>query len=501
MQYILMPFSWLLLFFYNFFHSYGLALILFAFVIKLVLFPLSLKGKKSMIQMNMLSGKMQQLQKQYGKDRERYNLEVQKLYERERVNPMGGCLWSLVPMIVLIGLFYIIREPLTHFMSLSGDQIALLAEQLNWSTVAVSNGWVTQSTMDKLLQQLANGEITTVFQNAGYNQVYLASLITESNLASLQVALGEAGSKLFVMDFSFLGLNLAAIPTWKFWANGLKWGAIGLSLLPLVSTAVSFFSMKVTMATNKINQQTQNDQMDKTNRMMLWTMPLVSLWIGYTVPAGLSIYWIAQYLVSMIQEIICARLLKKDYEAARQAAAERERQEKEEEKRRKEEARLERQRRLEEEKKNKGKKKPGQKKPEEDAQEGVNRDDSREGIRAYARGRSYIPSRFGGVTPYTDPDELYRAQLQAAQAQGKKKKGKAARQETQETAPAQPQEEKKEPVVTQPREEQQPAVTQPAPEEPAAQEQLEEQEIEVEEIEVELPEEETSQADTHKEDK
>ena len=63
MQYILMPFSWLLLFFYNFFHSYGLALILFAFVIKLVLFPLSLKGKKSMIQMNMLSGKMQQLQK------------------------------------------------------------------------------------------------------------------------------------------------------------------------------------------------------------------------------------------------------------------------------------------------------------------------------------------------------------------------------------------------------------------------------------------------------
>ena len=107
---ILKPFAWLLLTFYNIFNSYGLALILFAIVIKLILFPVSLKSKKSMIQMNLLSGKMQQLQKQYGKDRERYNLEVQKLYEREKVNPMGGCLWSLIPMIVLIALYGIDRK-------------------------------------------------------------------------------------------------------------------------------------------------------------------------------------------------------------------------------------------------------------------------------------------------------------------------------------------------------------------------------------------------------
>ena len=71
---ILQPFAWLLLFFYNLFSSYGLALILFGIVIKLVLFPVTLKSKKSMIQTTMLSGKMQQLQKQYGKDKERYNI-------------------------------------------------------------------------------------------------------------------------------------------------------------------------------------------------------------------------------------------------------------------------------------------------------------------------------------------------------------------------------------------------------------------------------------------
>ena len=159
----------LLLWFYDIFSSYGIALILFAVVIKLVLFPVTLKSKKSMIQMNLLSGKMQQLQKQYGKDRERYNLEIQKLYEKEKVNPMGGCLWSLIPLIVLIALLYIIREPLTNFMGLTADQIGLLADQLDWSTAAVANGWVSQSVMDGLLEQVSNGDIQYVFQNGAYN--------------------------------------------------------------------------------------------------------------------------------------------------------------------------------------------------------------------------------------------------------------------------------------------------------------------------------------------
>ena len=489
---ILKPFAWLLLTFYNIFNSYGLALILFAIVIKLILFPVSLKSKKSMIQMNLLSGKMQQLQKQYGKDRERYNLEVQKLYEREKVNPMGGCLWSLIPMIVLIALYGIIREPITYFMNLSMDQIKEVAQLLNWDTVAVTQGWVTQAMMDK-----AGG----VFENGAYNQLYLLSLINDSNLASLQAALGEAGSGLFVMNFQFLGLDLSLIPTWKFWTGGLKWSSIGLFLLPLVSTGVSFLSMKVSMATNKMNTKTQNAQMDQTNKIMMWMMPLMSLWIGFTVPAGLSVYWVAQYFVTMAQEVICGRMLKKDYEAARLAAEERERQEKEEEKRRKEEARLERARRIEEEKQNKGKKKSGQKKKkdEEPDQEGVNKEDSREGIRAYARGRAYIPGRFGGVTPYQDPNILIRAQMEAQAAAKGKKKGQPA-PESQAEQPAAP-------VQTE-----QPAAEAPAQEEldvqsaqaveehmPSAAEVTEEAEtqeieVEVEEIEVEVPDEDEKKA-------
>ena len=441
---ILQPFAWLLLKFYELFNSYGLALILFAIVIKLILFPVTLKSKKSMIQTNLLSGKMQQLQKQYGKDRERYNLEVQKLYEREKVNPMGGCLWSFIPVILLIALFYIIREPLTYFMGLSMEQIQVLARELDWQTAAVEAGWVSQSAMDKLVEQMAAGDITYVFQNGAYNQLYLLSMVTQDNLASLQAAINAqfagAGDGLFILNFDFLnGIDLSRIPTPMFWNNGFGWDSVGLFLLPIISVATSVLSMKVSMATNRMNNnQPQNAQMERTNKIMMWTMPIMSLWIGFTVPAGLSVYWIAQYVVNMLQEVICGRILKKDYEAARAAAEERERQEKEEEKRRKEEARLERARRIEEEKQNRGKKKHApKKKDEEPDQEGVNKDDSREGIRAYARGRAYIPNRFGGVTPYVDPDALIRAQMQAEQESRQKKGRQKTKEEPQTTQPEQ----------------------------------------------------------------
>ena len=403
MDIILKPFAWLLLFFYQTFSNYGVALILFGLVVKLILFPVSLKSKKSMIQTSMLSGKMQQLQKQYGKDRERYNMEVQKLYEKENVNPMGGCVWSLIPMFLLIGLFAVIREPLVYLMNVPKDMI---------TAVSIATG---------------------VANEGAYPQIAMAKALTDpAVMAAVKAALGEHGAGLFAMDFSFLALDLASIPNWKFWEGGISWNSVGLLILVLVSVAVSFISMKVSMATNQMNKtQPANQTMDQTSKMMMYMMPLMSLWIGLTIPAGLTVYWIAQYLMTMVQEVICSKMLQKDYEAARIAAEEQARLDKEEEKRRKEEARLERARRLEEEKNNKGKKKKAAAKDTEPEQEGVNKDDSREGLRAYARGRAYIPDRFGGVTPYTDPNQLILAEAAAEGAKKRAKKGKKSDEDNQ----------------------------------------------------------------------
>ena len=377
MDFIIIPFSWLLNIFYNFTQNYGLAIILFALVVKIVLFPMSLKGKKSMIQMSMLSGKLDQLKKQYGKDQARYNQEMQKLYEREKVNPMGGCLWSMLPLFVLLPLYAIIREPLKYLMDLSPEQITAVAQLLG-----------------------------TEFKKNGYEQLQMAAMIKDG--------MAVEGAQLFAINFNFLGIDLAAMPTWKIWTGITNWSTvIGPFLLVLVSTGLSVLMGKVSSKTNNMSNSQQNNS---TNRTMMLMMPLMSLWIGFVMPAAMCIYWIANSLFSMLQEILAAKMLKKDYEKARIAAEERERQEKEEEKLRKEQARLERARKAEEEKQNR---KKGIKKDVEPEQEGVNKDDSREGLRAHARGRAYIPDRFGGVTEYVDPNTLIPVDKKARKQQEK----------------------------------------------------------------------------------
>ena len=388
-QLLLTPFVWVLMLFYELFDNYGVALILFAVLVKVILFPLSIKAKRSMIQMNMLNGQMQKLQKMYGNNRDKYNLEVQKLYEREKVNPMGGCLWSMLPVLILFPLYAIIRQPLTYLMNLTPDVIAEVAQVVNWSTEAVAQGWIREA---------------ADFVNTGYNQLYLASLITPDNISAVQ-AVAEGAR---VINFNFLGLNLAQMPQWEFWTwDVVDWAHIGLFLMPIVSAGSGLLFSLIMMKTNAVNKQSQNAAANSTNKTMLIISPLMSLWIGFAMPAGLSVYWISQNVLSMLQEFLAGKILKKDYEKAAVEAARREAEEKEEEKHRREEERAERARRIEEAKHNKGKKKgPKAKDTDENKIPASVREASRVGIRAYARGRAYDPYRFSpdGPTPYHELD-------------------------------------------------------------------------------------------------
>lgn len=379
-QIILTPFSWLLTFFHDTFGNYGIALILFACVIKLILFPFSLKGKRSMIQMNMIQDKLQKIQKQYANNREKMNEETQKLYAKENINPMSGCLWSFIPILILWPLYAIIRRPLYHMMGQSAAAIEAIAKALNFTA--------------------ASGTATT-----GYNELYLASMMNSENLAAAQAAAegvsAGLGDKLFIINFDFLGMDLAQIAQWKIWTvSPLTWGAIGLFLLPIISAGLSYLMSFVSQKTNNMNKNQEKSQTNQQMKTMMIFMPLMSLWIGYAMPAGLCVYWIINNILSMVQEVICGKMLKKDYERIAQKRAEQELLEKEEEKNKKREAAERRAKAIEEAKNNKGKKKPAEK-PEKKKDRTT--DVGRIGMRPYARGRSYDPERFGGVTPYQDP--------------------------------------------------------------------------------------------------
>lgn len=392
-QIILTPFSWLLTVLTKF-SNYGVALILFAVVVKLILFPFSLKSKRSMIQQTMVQDKVQRIQKQYANNREKMNEEVQKLYAKENINPMSGCLWSFIPLLILWPLYAVIRRPLYHMMGQSEAAIEAIKNVLGFE---VGTG-----------------------TSAAYSEMYMASMMNDGNMAQLKAAVDGVsaglGDKLFEIDFMFLGMDLSQIAQWKIWQTDWSWAAIGLFLLPIISAVLSFLMSKVSQMTNSLNKNQANNQMNSSMKSMFIMMPLMSLWIGYAMPAGLCIYWIINNVLAMVQEVVSARMLRKDYAKAAAKREEQERLEKEEEKRKKREAAERRAKAIEDAKNNKGKKKQPVEKPEKKKDRTT--DVGRIGMRPYARGRSYDPDRFGGVTVYQDPgapiDEVAVAEALAA---------------------------------------------------------------------------------------
>lgn len=363
--YICIPFAWLLRVFYNLTASYGLALILFTLIVKLVLLPFQLKSKKSMLRMNKFQPKMKEIQEKYANNQQKMNEELQLLYAREGINPMSGCLWSLLPFPIIIALYSIIRQPLSRFMMLSADAIEKVRG------IAAGLGYVAEQT---------NGRASF------YEEIQLAQFVNDHFASFTGI------DKLFRVDYSFLGLDLTQIPQ-----NALKqfftggWPAIGLVLIPVVSAALSFLQSKLAMAGS--NQQKGDDPAARSSRTMMLMMPLMSLWIGFTLPAALGVYWIANSVFQALQDLVLNKLFTKQMEE--------EESEKEKAKREARVAKMlaarEQQRAYQEAAANaRGKQaaKPQKKQPEKKSTSSTS-EAGRIGDRPYARGRSYDPKHYG----------------------------------------------------------------------------------------------------------
>ena len=395
MSIILTPFAKLLLLFYNITGSYGLSLLLFCLIIRVILFPFFLKGRKSMLSMSGLTEKQKALQQKYARDRQKYTEELQKLYDEEGVKPSGGCLWSFLPLPFLMAIYGIIRRPLTYLMEMTSDHIESVYYLLYNETLSGKS---------------ANAELSMaqdVFNN--YDKI-VAAIPDLANMPKI--------------DFRFLGLDLTEIPHFMFWNQENTGYAFGLWLIPVVSAVLSVVTMIIT---NKINAKVLGTEkvVDQSQRTTMIIMPLFSLWICFTLPAALGIYWIGNSIVAILQEIANMPFLKKhliklEAEKARrkEEAKERVKQEKKAQAEAKKKAQEEMRRIQMERKLNK-------------SISGA----SREGMRAYARGRLYDPDRYP-TFPYQDPNELIKAKearLQEEKAAGRK--GKKAKDAVLPAAP------------------------------------------------------------------
>ena len=388
MSWITAPFAWLLKALYELTGSYGWAVILFGVVVNLILLPFMAKSKKSMMRTSRLQPRIAELQRRHEGNQQKLNEEMAKLYREEKINPMSGCLWSLIPFPILIALYSVIRQPLTKMMSLSADAVTQLTD---W--VTTNAGYVAQT-------------------KSAYQEIQIADLIHQ-NWDAVTGAFGDFSGKLLDIDYSFIGLNMGQQPSFKIWtfdwSNKAVWlPALGLFLIPIISAFLSWLSMKIsTMTTPQVDKQQA-----QTNKSMMLVMPLVSLWICFTMPAALGVYWILNSVCGIIRDVALTKIYTTQLDLADLNRADRQK-ELEIERRREE---TERMRAAGETTKNpntsKKKIQANQKQQDDERKAALEREEraakrerlgiketeqpaSQVGNRRYARGRAYAPDRFG----------------------------------------------------------------------------------------------------------
>ena len=301
---VTVPFGWLLGQLYHLLDNYGLAMIVFAVIVQLVLLPITMKSKKSMMKMSRLQPKMQEIQRKYANDQQKQNEAMQQLQKEEGATMgCGGCLWSFVPMLILLPLFTVIRQPMVYILGESAENV----EQII-----------------KIVKEL---EPSLFGSNNYYDQVTAAQAISKYATQIAAAIPGISADTLAGINFDFLGgINLGAIPSfnvfkWEVW----NWATIGAFLIPVVSAGSQVLQMFLSQKANdsvitndkgvQDKETAEKSQTAQQSKMMMWMMPLMSLWIGFTVPAALSLYCFVGGVVRMVEDHILTKHYRKVYDA------------------------------------------------------------------------------------------------------------------------------------------------------------------------------------------
>ena len=299
---VTVPFGWLMGWLYQVTGNYGIAMILFAVCVQMALLPLTAKSKKSMMKMSRMQPQMQEIQRRYANDQQKQAEAMQQLQREEGVSMYGGCLWSFIPMFILFPLFTVIRQPITYILGTSVEITEQIVQIIQTAAPEFFSG------------------------NAYYAEVTAAQLIPQFAAEIRNAIPSISDTVLAGINFDFMGINLGAIPNFKFWAwDAYNWATIGLFLIPILSAGAQVLQTKIMQKMNNSvitdkngvqdEETAKNSQANQTTNSMMLMMPLMSLWIGFTVSAGLSVYWFIGGIVRTIQDVILTNRYRKIYDA------------------------------------------------------------------------------------------------------------------------------------------------------------------------------------------
>ena len=303
-KFITVPFAWLLSFLYDLTHNYGFAMIIFAVVVQLVLLPITAKSKKSMMKMSRLQPRIQEIQQKYANDQAKQQEAMRELQKEEGASMgCGGCLWSFVPLLILWPLLTMIREPIVYLLGENADNAA------------------------KIVEVIKEAAPNLFGSNNYYDQVVAAQAIPDF-VEQIKAAIpGINADTLAGINFDFLGLNLGSIPEYNVFGSEWvwNWAHIGLFLIPVISAGSQLVQTLISQRMNNSvitnekgiqdKEAAEKSQSNQSMKMMMWMMPVMSLWIGFTVPASLSLYWFVGGVVRTIEDTLLTKHYRKIYDA------------------------------------------------------------------------------------------------------------------------------------------------------------------------------------------
>ncbi len=281
-----MGFGWIIKTIYELVQNYGVAIILFTILTKLLLLPLNLKSQKAMKKQQKIQPIVAELQKKYANDKEKLQMEMMKVYKENNVSMMGGCLPMLLQFPILIALYQAIQKPLTYMFNVPYknladepnivERIAALAEKAGQAV----------------------GENTTEF----VERIMSTDQITVAGWAS------KVGGEFhdWAINFNFFGLDLSSKPQEALAAlsNPIEnLSTVMLLIIPVLTVLSSILQSKISMAQSGQDKNTVNEQTQSMNAMMKWMMPAMTGWFAFILPAGMGLYWIISGLVQIIQQL------------------------------------------------------------------------------------------------------------------------------------------------------------------------------------------------------
>lgn len=267
-------FGYLLNFLYNIFNNYGVSIIIFSVLIKLILLPLTIKQQKTMDKSTKIQGELKSIQFKYKNDPEKLNKEMMDLYKRENMSPFSGCLSSIVQLILILAVFYMVRSPLTY--------------------------------MRKVDTNIINDYTNRLEQKTGYPEVQIIK---------------EFGSEdeTVNLNMNFLGLDLSNVPN----QNYKDYKSFIIPFLYVVSSIISMkltLNMQKNMAPAKKSENGEEaepeDMMQSTNKTMSYMMPIMAFSISLVAPLGLALYWLISNVLMILERVFLNILKQKEEEKA-----------------------------------------------------------------------------------------------------------------------------------------------------------------------------------------